>query len=131
MASIGDILARVYPGKIWAVSGDNYSSLRWMSEGEPPPEQEIRAHSDAVDTLMARERMVVTPRQFRLALLAAGLLGDCEALVAGAAEEVRITWNFATSIERTSPLIDQFAVQLGKTPAEVDAIFEAAAQIGG
>ncbi len=131
MAGIGDILACKWPGAQWTLGDDAYGSLRWMSGGEPPGEQEIRALSAEVDLLMARERMVVTPMQFRLALDAAGLLDSCEAAVAAAPRAVRIAWDYAVVFERLSPLIDQFAGQLEITPVQVDAVFEAAARIGG
>lgn len=131
MATIGEILARKWPGAEWCVSEDEFGSLQWLSEGEAPAEQDIRAFSAEVDEIMRREAMVVTPRQFRLALLDAGLLDACEAMVAGADRAARISWEFAVSVERLSPLIDAFAAQMGKTPAEVDAVFEAASQIGG
>lgn len=130
MATIGDILARKWPGAEWTLSEDDYASLSWLSEGEAPAEQDIRAFSDEVDEIMRRERMVVTPMQFLLALDGAGLLDACEAAVASAPRPVQITWNHAVLFERNSPLIAQFAAQLEITPEDVDAVFEAAAQIG-
>ena len=130
MATIGDILARRWPGAQWTMTEDDYSSLHWMAGGEPPAEQDIRAFSAEVDVLMARERMVVTPMQFRLALDGAGLLDACEAAVAAAPRAVQIAWNFVVAIERLSPQVAQFSGQLNIAPEQVDAVFEAAAQIG-
>ena len=126
MATIGDILARKWPGAQWCVEEDSHASLQWLSEGEPPTEAEIRVFSAEVDQLMLRERMAVTPMQFRLALDAAGLLDACEAAVAAAPRAVQIVWNHAVLFERLSPLIAQFAAELEIAPEEVDAVFEAA-----
>lgn len=130
MATIGDILARKWPGAQWCLEGDSYASLEWLSDGEPPTESGIRALSAEVDQLMLRERMVATPMQFRLALDAAGLLDACEAAVAAAPRMVQIVWNHAVLFERLSPLIAQFAEDLEISPEQVDAVFEAAASIG-
>ena len=131
MASISEILSRKWPGTEWVLTADDYSTLLWLSETPKPTEQEIRAFSDEVDQLERRYRMRVTPLQFRLALDAAGLLDDCEAVVAQAPRAVQLSWEYAVTIERTNPFIDQFAAVINKTAEEVDAIFEAAAQIGG
>lgn len=129
MALLSEILSLKWPGVEWMLTDDRYESLIWLSEGDPPSEAEIRAYSDEVDAILRRQRMVVTPMQFRLALDAAGLLDDCEAAVENAPREVKLRWEYAVLIERTNPFIDQFAAMLDKTAEEVDAVFEAAAQI--
>lgn len=129
MATIPEILARKWKGREWTITGDDYSTLQWAGENKPS-EAEIRAFSDEVDTRILREKMVVTPRQFRLALRQAGLLATANALAAQADEDVQIAWEYAVSFERISPLIDTFSGVMGLTPEEVDAVFEAAAQIG-
>lgn len=104
-------------------------------EGNPLPQptpEEIEGKRADADTYYRRKAMVVSPRQFRLAMLAAGLLDDAEAIVAApeTPRAVKISWEYAVSFERLSPLIDQFSALMGKTPEEVDAVFEAAALIG-
>jgi hypothetical protein len=81
--------------------------------------------------VLVRQRMVVTPMQFRLALDAYGWLDACEAAVAASPRATQIVWRHAIAIERLSPLIEQFAEQLDIGAEQVDAVFEAAAQIGG
>jgi hypothetical protein len=73
----------------------------------------------------------VTPRQLRLALLAAGKLGEVTAFVgSGAAPEAAvISWEYATEFLRSDPMLGQFAAMLGLTDEDVDALFIAAAQI--
>lgn len=132
MATIDQILARKWPGCIWTCR-TTPPAITWWSDTNEQPEpsvEEVMAYSDEVDVYLRRFRMNVTPLQFRLALDAAGLLDECEAVVAAAPRSVQLSWEYAVTIERLNPFIDQFAAVINKTPEEVDAIFEAAAQIG-
>lgn len=70
---------------------------------------------------------VVTMRQARLALLAAGLLDAVEAAVADAGRAVQIEWEYATVVERRSPLVAAIAAGLGLDDAAIDALFADAA----
>lgn len=70
---------------------------------------------------------VVTARQFRLALYQIGLLEQAEAAVAAADRPTQITWEFAQEIQRDYPLLLAMATGLGKTEAEIDAVFTLAA----
>lgn len=65
----------------------------------------------------------VTMRQARLALLAAGLLDDVEAMIAQADRAVRIEWEYATVVDRSSPLVVTIGSALGLTDAQLDALF--------
>ncbi len=71
----------------------------------------------------------VTMRQARLALLDADLLDAVEAAVAAAPRAVQIEWEYATQIERASPLVGAIAAGLDLDDAALDALFLAAAQI--
>lgn len=79
----------------------------------------------------------VTPRQFRLALLQHNSSpAEVEAVIAGISDEAQkvaaeIEWEFASSIKRNHPLVAAFAAAMGKTEADVDAIFVTAQTIGG
>ncbi len=66
----------------------------------------------------------VTMRQARLALLAADLLDDVDAMVLQADREVKIDWEYATVVDRSSPLVIAIGSQLGLTDAEIDALFQ-------
>lgn len=75
----------------------------------------------------------ITPRQARLALLGAGLLDTVQSAFAQLPDPQRtaasIEWEYATTIERTSPLVSQFGPILGLTEEQIDELFIAAAQL--
>ncbi len=76
----------------------------------------------------------VTVRQARLALLRAGLLDAVDAAIAAIPDPVQrtaaqIEWEYATVIERNSPLVTSLAAGLGLTAADIEALFEAASRI--
>lgn len=68
----------------------------------------------------------VSPRQARLALLAAGLLDEVQAAVDAAGGATKITWEYATEISRTDPMIDAIGAALNMTDAQIDALFATA-----
>ena len=69
----------------------------------------------------------VSMRQARLALLAAGLLDDVEAMIVQADREVKIDWEYATVVDRSSPLVAAIGSALGLTNEQIDALFADAA----
>lgn len=72
----------------------------------------------------------VTARQARLALLAAGLLDDVETMLADPARRAtQIEWEYATVVERASPLVEAIGGALGLTAAEIDDLFRVAATL--
>ena len=69
----------------------------------------------------------VTRAQFKLALLDLGLLTAVESLVAGSGDQaLQINWAERLEFERNHPLVIATAA-LGKTEAEIDALFVLAA----
>jgi len=76
---------------------------------------------------------IVTMRQARMALLAAGLLDDVEtainALPSPTKEAARIEWEYSGTVERNRPLIQALAPALGLDDAGLDALFTAAGAI--
>lgn len=70
---------------------------------------------------------VVTMRQARLALLAAGLLDDVNQAVAQAPQEAQIDWEFAATVERSSSTVEMLATALNLDEATLDALFTDAA----
>lgn len=78
-----------------------------------------------------RERMVVTPFQAKAALFNAGLLDDVEAAVLAAETPtlVKLAWVNAVEFRRMSPMIVELASTLNLTDDQLDALFEAAANI--
>lgn len=71
----------------------------------------------------------VTPRQARLALLAAGLLDQVETAVNQAGGAVKITWDYATEINRNDPLITTLGKTLNLTDTQIDNLFTQAATL--
>lgn len=83
----------------------------------------------AFDPTIADIPQTVTPRQARLALLHAGLLDQVEAAVTSAGGVTKITWDYATQINRTDPLIAAISAGLNLTADVVDALFTHAATL--
>lgn len=72
---------------------------------------------------------VVTMRQARLALHAAGLLTAVDTAVAGIGGSVQIEWEYATEVRRDWPPLAQVGSALGLTSGQLDALFEQAAAL--
>jgi hypothetical protein len=66
---------------------------------------------------------VVSPRQIRLALLQMGLLAAATTWIQSADEATRIEWDYATELRRDHPMWSVAAAALGKTEADIDALF--------
>ena len=75
----------------------------------------------------------VTMRQARLALLGAGMLQPVDAAIAAmpspAKEAAQIEWEFSNEVQRHNGFVEQLGPALGLTPAQVDALFVAAAKL--
>ncbi|MER9188637.1 hypothetical protein [Mesorhizobium australicum] len=71
----------------------------------------------------------VSARQFKLQLLAAGLLDQVEAFVASQSRAVQIAYEYSGSFVRTEPMMTAGFAALGLGEAEVDAFFVAAAML--
>lgn len=72
---------------------------------------------------------LITPRQARLALLGADLLDDVEAAVNAAGGATKITWEYATEINRNDPLFATLGGSLGLTADQIDNLFRAASEL--
>jgi hypothetical protein len=51
------ILSRRFSGAEWALSGDDYDGLTWLSEGEPPTEAQLEALWPEVQYEVAYEQV--------------------------------------------------------------------------
>lgn len=95
-------------------------------------EQQIQAYNEA-KTLRKRQRLSCTPRQARLALNAQGLLESVQTAINSLPEpqrsQVQIEWEYATTIERTSPWMATMGEALGLSEEQLDALFETAATL--
>lgn len=91
----------------------------WLWDGAAFHEEE-----DAAAPVLA-----VSPVQIRRALRQAGLYGAVSAFVAAADPDVQDAWEYATEIDRRSPLIAGAAEALGKSEAEIDDLFRLASSL--
>ena len=71
----------------------------------------------------------LTMRQARLALLSAGLLDAVQSGVSAMPKAAQIEWEFAATVDRTSPLVATLAASLGLTSEALDALFTAGAAL--
>ena len=69
----------------------------------------------------------VSMRQARLALLAADLLDDVEAMIVQADRAVQIEWEYATVVDRSSALVQAIGAALGLSEQHIDELFVDAA----
>ena len=71
--------------------------------------------------------------RFRAVCQQQGLTAQIEAFIASQPEPPRIAlqnfWEFGTEVPRDNDMVDAIGKALGKTPAQIDAIFIAAASI--
>jgi hypothetical protein len=97
---------------------------QWHTTKYEQPTQEQLAQVDT-DALLAQANIpqTVSPRQARLALFAAGMLDQAQAAVDAAGGATKITWEYATEIRRSEPLIDTLGQQLGLSDEQIDALF--------
>lgn len=76
---------------------------------------------------------VVTMRQARLALNAAGLLASVNSTIASmpgpTGEAARIEWEFSSTVERHKSLVVSLTPALGLTDAQIDQLFITAATL--
>ena len=71
----------------------------------------------------------VTPRQARLALFGAGLLDTVIGMVDAAGGATKITWEYATEINRTDALITTLGSALSLSVAQIDDLFRSASTL--
>lgn len=91
----------------------------------PDPATIITAEMKA--RIMVPDR--VTARQFKLQLLAAGLLDQVEGWIATQSQPVQIAYANSGTFVRDEPMMQSGFAALGFTPAQIDAFFTAAAAL--
>ena len=92
----------------------------WLAEGNTPePYVEPPAPIPTV----------VPMRQARLALLQQNLLATVDAAIAQGGQADQITWEYATEVNRNSPLVTNMAAALNLTSQQLDNLFTLAATL--
>jgi len=81
------------------------------------------------DIEASRAAMSCTSGQFRIALNQLGLRSIVEQAILAANQDTKDMWEYFTTYKRLHPAVVGIATALGKTNAEVDAIFELAITI--
>ena len=107
------------PDDIYSVGHEVFEAAKDVAEPYVPPTPEEALASE-------RAAMICTPAQMRLALHRMGLLTQVKA-IADSDPEASIVWEYATTIIRTSPLIEALGSDF--TPEQIDDIFRAAMAI--
>ena len=95
-------------------------------EGTVVTEAEQIAAYEVQKAAERRSNMACTPRQARLALLSAGVYEAVQTAVASVSDQARIEWEYATIVERTSPIIAEMMGALGMTDEDLDGLFDLA-----
>lgn len=104
----------------WAGAVWSYVGGAWSVFDQAQHDKNIQATLPPVPQKVSRA-------QFILALLDLGLLDAVEAAIAAADRATQINYKERLEFERTYPLVMVMASTLGKTEAEVDALFILAA----
>jgi hypothetical protein len=68
-------------------------------------------------------------RQARLALLQQNLLSTVDAAIAAGGVADKITWEYATEVNRDDVLVQNLAIGLGFTETQLDELFTLAASL--
>lgn len=71
----------------------------------------------------------ITMRQARLYLHQAGLTDQVESLVSTLDEAAQIEWQYATTVEINSPIVQLMCAQLERTDEQVQEMFDEAAKL--
>lgn len=103
----------------------------WNRPEPQPTAAEIEAAAPAALAAAARAAILpVTRRQMLTALHRAGLLATIKSAVAASGDvELQIAFDESQEFQRDNPFLASMAQALGKTDAEVDAIFALAATL--
>ena len=103
----------------------------WNRPESQPTEAEIEAAAPAALAAAARAAIKpVTRRQMLTALHRVGLLATIKGAVAASGDiELQIAFDESQEFQRNNPFLASMAAALGKTDAEIDAVFALAATL--
>lgn len=106
-------------------------AVEWLAQSPQPTEAEIEAAAPAALAAAARAAIKpVTRRQMLTALHRAGLLTTIKSAVAASGDiELQIAFDESQEFQRNNPFLASMAAALGKTDAEIDAVFALAATL--
>ena len=122
---------------IWAFEDDvnpfdfasTPATLELIIEERPSNEHQYENGVWTIPTPVVIIPSSITMRQCRLQLLSQGLLDDVEALIQSASQASQIEWEYATTVERSSSLVDTIAQSLTMSTEDLDLFFTNAAQL--
>lgn len=126
-----EALIMLRPNAQWTIEGDDLSTLQWNDlEQMRPTDDEIisKARELELNPNIVIPK-TVTPRQARLVLLQAGLLDQVESSINTVGGSAKITWEYATQIDRDDPLITTLGQSLNLTDQQIDNLFIQAATL--
>lgn len=96
---------------------DYQDYLAWLSAGNTP---------EPAEPIPAAPPISATPYQIREALNMLGLRSAVESAVAAGSQSLKDKWQFAQEFKRDNPTVIELGLALGKTDAEMDALFQLA-----
>ncbi len=139
MSNLAAVIAYLVPGATFFPGGDceivdtggGPFIARWSHSTPQPTEAEIDAAAPAALAVAARAAIQpVTRRQMLTALHRAGLLATIKGAVAASGDiELQIAFDESQEFQRNNPFLASMAAALGKTDAEIDAVFALAATL--
>lgn len=92
--------------------------------------QEIADIAQVANTQQTLKQVqYVTPRQIRMALARAGLRTLVESAVAAGSQDLQDWYEFSTTFQRDQPLVVQMGIDMGQSPAQLDALWQLAATL--
>jgi len=105
------------------INSQNQLYIGDCAQGDREATAEEIAAWEAARTRQAIDALTIDPRQIRHALTELGLRTEVEAAIASSSQDLKDWWEFAQSFERNHPMVVGMGQALGKTPAELDAVF--------
>lgn len=104
---------------------------KWNRPEPQPSDAELQAAEPAAAAAAARAAIQpVTRRQMLTALHRVGLLATIKGAVAASGDvELQIAFDESQEFQRNNPFLASMAAALGKTDAEIDAVFALAATL--
>ena len=114
----------VFQGEQWQQSWEVVPRFSEYTDAEGVVHTVAEQKAAAIEAYRkSKVPQVITIRQARLALLAAGLLDNVDAAVAAGDRTAQIEWEYVTELRRDWPTLVGLASVLGLTDLQVDELF--------